>query len=172
MSFTKYRSHHSASSRSGSTSSHDDLAMLTSDRFFEPEYPPGDISNWRSALHSPNYEDQSPGHTHFDPMSSYVPGPGVQMPFEVISGSLYPPTSHNGPQCAFNATHSVVQGRSLGKHPHPSVSIPTPSPLEEAPPAKRSRKDQTAPSGRVSGACTRCKRLKVTVSMCFTAFKV
>lgn len=54
MSFTKYRSHHSASSRSGSTSSHDDLAMLTSDRFFEPEYPPGDISNWRSALHSPS----------------------------------------------------------------------------------------------------------------------
>lgn len=62
MSFTKYRSHHSASSRSGSTSSHDDLAMLTSDRFFEPEYPPGDISHWRSALHSPS--------TFFSPCSS------------------------------------------------------------------------------------------------------
>jgi hypothetical protein len=47
------RSRHSGSgsSRATSISSHDDLALLTSDRFFEPEYPPGDITSWRSALH-------------------------------------------------------------------------------------------------------------------------
>lgn len=136
--------------------------------FLSPYHP---TSHLVQSLQLSDYEDQSPAHAHFDPMSSYVPGPGVQMPFEVISAALYPPTSHSVPQCVLNSTNPSVQGRSLGKHPHPSVSIPTPSPLEEAPPAKRSRKDQIASSGRISGACTRCKRLKVTVSIRFTAFK-
>lgn len=54
-----------------------------------------------------------------------------------------------------------TQTGSLGKHPLASQQSSTPPLIDDSPPSKRSRKDQTAPNGRASGACTRCKRLKV-----------
>ncbi|KAI0087537.1 hypothetical protein BDY19DRAFT_994860 [Irpex rosettiformis] len=58
-------------------------------------------------------------------------------------------------------SYSFPQSRGLGKHPHPSYTMPASPSTEDAPPAKRSRKTQQALSGRISGACTRCKRLKM-----------
>ncbi|KAI0686308.1 hypothetical protein BC835DRAFT_1420504 [Cytidiella melzeri] len=164
MSYKQYRASPSGSSCSGSTSSHDGFAILTSDRFFQPEYPPEDINSWRSALNSSKYED--PAQFHFP--QSYGDGTDVQTPSDVASTAtgapLYPPLVNSGIPGFQGASHQpprFERGASLGKHPRLPHQTPTPSPADDAPPTKRSKKEQIIQSGRVSGACTRCKRLKM-----------
>lgn len=194
MSFQRYQLSPSGSSRSGSTSSHDDVAMFNYDRLFEPEYPPNDISNWRSSVDSQStflpamfyapyvftphitelmgsleYEEQpqmslSNSAVDGSELQFFGSNPSVHMPYPTFADSdgLYELPGN---------VRAAPAGDRLSTGKHPLASSHTYRSTDEAPPSKRSRKEP-AHAARASGACTRCKRLKVSCRKDMRSLKV
>lgn len=108
------------------------------------------------------------------PESSSGVYPSMQ-PNDFVFGSHTPVPSHNGPDTSretitqVGAGHRATAAR-LGKRGSSMDSTASElggmnvidDALISAPPSKRIRKE--LPSGRVQGACTRCKRLKVIIA--------
>ncbi|EKM52424.1 uncharacterized protein PHACADRAFT_30944 [Phanerochaete carnosa HHB-10118-sp] len=165
---------HPRSSPSTSSSSHGGAAIYASDQFFAPEYPPADINSWRSGL------SMSP---FFLAMfcTSYLPAAAIMTERET---SMFYPQTPDGQGSPSNSgyyfdsnlyasPHVTGQYDSTARVPSPFKISSSPSmmggPYQDMPSStsKKSRKDSGnsySASSRLTGACTRCKRLKMKCS--------
>ncbi|PSS11027.1 hypothetical protein PHLCEN_2v3323 [Hermanssonia centrifuga] len=153
------QSSHANSSPQSSASSHEDVY---SERFFEPEYPPNDIKTWRSSMKSmhaevPVYYAHA---TDLSPQGFFVDSSTLYAPHNILGVT---PT----PSSAIPRTSPVdLSGRKSSKHDLQTADTLSTSPMGydiESPPTKRTRKGSSQ-NPRISGACTRCKRLKAGFS--------